>query len=104
MEILVKVDFIRFYKKVKKRKKLIGISNFKFSGLNLGVYRETLEYGKLSESDSINVSVNIYDEGKTFYSTFGWFFSTVDNFFLSYLLNIEFLIFLLLFLLLDVIH
>jgi len=33
------------------------------SALVLGVYRETREYGRLSEMDQINVSVNIYDEG-----------------------------------------
>lgn len=30
----------------------------------MGVYRETREYGKLTDSDNVNVSVNIYDEGK----------------------------------------
>jgi len=32
-------------------------------GLCLGIYRETFQYGKLSETDNVNVSVNIYDEG-----------------------------------------
>jgi len=33
------------------------------NGLCLGIYRETLEYGRLSDFDNINVSFNIYDEG-----------------------------------------
>jgi len=32
-------------------------------GLNLGVFRETREWGRLSEMDQVNVSVNIYNEG-----------------------------------------
>jgi tripeptidyl-peptidase-2 len=32
-------------------------------GLNLGVFRETREWGKLTEMDQVNVSVNIYSEG-----------------------------------------
>ena len=33
------------------------------NGLNLGIYRETFEYGTLSPMDQITVSVNIWDEG-----------------------------------------
>ena len=33
-------------------------------GLNLGIFRETYEYGRLSDVCNVNVSVNIYDEGK----------------------------------------
>jgi len=32
-------------------------------GLNLGVFRETREWGRLTEMDQVNVSVNIYDGG-----------------------------------------
>jgi len=32
-------------------------------GLNLGIFRETYEYGRLSDVCNVNVSVNIYDEG-----------------------------------------
>ena len=40
------------------------LTNLFFLGLCLGIYRETLEYGRLSDFDNINVSFNIYDEGK----------------------------------------
>merc|ERR1719427_1638364 len=33
-------------------------------GLNLGIFRETREFGRLTEMDQVNVSVNIYDGGK----------------------------------------
>jgi len=33
-------------------------------GLNLGVFRETREFGRLTEMDQVNVSVNIYDGGR----------------------------------------
>jgi len=32
-------------------------------GLNLGIYRDTFEFGRLSDCCNVNVSVNIYDEG-----------------------------------------
>jgi len=32
-------------------------------GLNLGIFRETHEWGRLTEMDQVNVSVNIYSEG-----------------------------------------
>ena len=37
---------------------------FIFQGLNLGIFRETYEYGRLSDVCNVNVSVNIYDEGR----------------------------------------